>query len=125
MDPDFWADAGKVAVWFGADGVSKTILQTLTSMHSCWRQYVQQFLHGNVIYVEPVRAHEELLPLTSEQKRAYDEIMDRYRALRSDTDAHNGVRVRGGAGTGKSRVLNEFLCAAMEPKTVFFITFML
>ena len=114
MDPDFWIDAGKVALWFGADGMSKTRLQTLTSMHSCWRQYVERFLRGDVIYVEPVRTREELLPLTCEQQRAYDEILDRYRALQNDPDAGNAVRVRGEAGTGKSRVLDEFLCAAKD-----------
>ena len=56
--------------------------------------------------VLPRRRHLELLPLTSEQKRAYDEIMDRYRALHNDPDACNAVRVRGETGTGKSRVLD-------------------
>ena len=114
LDTEFWTSFDQLAMWFGAHGMSKATLTTLLSMLSCWTTYVNRFLIGDAVYVEPQCSEPPMLPLNDEQTRAFAEICDRYNALQAAGDGLSAVRIRGEAGTGKSRVLDEFICCAFD-----------
>ena len=85
-------------------------------MIRCHRRYVQRFIDGVVIYVAPIQTHHDLLELNAEQTIMFQEIVTQYVALQSDENCESAYRIRGEAGTGKSRVLDEFLHRSTLPQ---------
>ena len=81
----------------------------------CWRRYVARFLSSTVIHVEPQLVRENATVLTGEQTEAFETICAAYGAMCA-SQSNVAIRVRGEAGTGKSRVLNEICWMTTLPE---------
>ena len=115
MVPSFWEDDAAVVHWLSMAALSKPRMLTLLSAIRCWRSYVLRFLQGEVIYAEPQMIQEPRDDLNAEQQGAMERICSAYGAMR-DSDTNTAIRIRGEAGTGKSRVLNDVCWMASLPE---------
>ena len=115
MEPEFWNSDDRIVYWLSMAAMSKPRMLTLLAAIKCWRRYVSRFLSGSVIYCEPQLARENVTVLTDEQTEAFQTICAAYGAMcHSQTSV--AVRLRGEAGTGKSRVLNEICWMSTLPE---------
>ena len=115
LEEQFWTDDVKVKHWFCMSGNGRSKVATLIGLVTAWRSYVKRFISGEVLYVPPIITERNANPLTEKQKKVFDRVVQGFVALRASDGGECHIRMRGEAGTGKSRLLDEFVHHASLP----------
>ena len=108
-ETELWGDDDNVRRRFTLQGNSPLRVETLVGCVAAWRAPVSRFITGSVMHNAQVVEDRQVHPLSRHQGKMLQRLLEGYIALRASDNGICHMGLRGPAGCGTSRLLDEFV----------------